>query len=84
MKTENDARLAGDTVKEKSIREERERVLSVERIQEADQYILMFPEMYVSLIASAFNEMLASLYWIIDNDKPETAKVLLRAFFARD
>ena len=69
MKAEERARLDEDTAVEAEIRKEREGVLKTLKMEEADQYILMFPEMFISLIASALNDILYSLYWIIENGK---------------
>ena len=49
-------------------------------MEEADQYILLYPDMFVSLIASALNDILYSLYWIIGNDKSDMAKTLFEHF----
>ena len=49
-------------------------------MEEADQYILLFPDMFISLIASALNDILYSLYWIIENDKSDMAKTLFEHF----
>ena len=40
----------------------------------------MFPDMFISLIASALNDILYSLYWIIENDKSDMAKTLFEHF----
>ena len=44
-------------------------MLKALKMEETDQYILLFPEMFISLIASALNDILYSLYWIIENGK---------------
>ena len=55
-------------------------VLKALKMEEADQYILLFPDMFISLIASALNDILYSLYWIIENDKSDMAKTLFEHF----
>ena len=51
-------------------------------MKETDQYMFMFPKMFISLISSALNEMLESLYWIIKNNKLDIAKPLFKHFLA--
>ena len=55
-------------------------MLKTLKMEEADQYILLFPDMFISLIASALNDILYSLYWIIENDKSDMAKTLFEHF----
>ena len=55
-------------------------MLKALKMEEADQYILLFPDMFISLIASALNDILYSLYWIIENDKSDMAKTLFEHF----
>ena len=67
-------------IKEAEIRKGREGVLKALKMEEADQYILLYPDMFVSLIASALNDILSSLYWIIEYDKSDMAKTLFEHF----
>ena len=55
-------------------------MLKALKMEEADQYILLFPDMFISLIASALNDILYSLYWIIENGKSDMAKTLFEHF----
>ena len=55
-------------------------MLKALKMEEADQYILLFPEMFISLIASALNDILSSLYWIIEYDESDMAKTLFEHF----
>ena len=80
VKAEERARLAKNTDKEAEIKKGREGVLKALKMEEADQYILLFPDMFISLIASALNDILYSLYWIIENDKSDMAKTLFEHF----
>ena len=80
VKAEERARSTKDTVKEAEIRKGRKGVLKALKMEEADQYILLFPDMFISLIASALNDILYSLYWIIENDKSDMAKTLFEHF----
>ena len=80
IKAEERERSTKNTVKEAEIRKGREGVLKALRMEEADQYILLFPEMFISLIASSLNDILYSLYWIIENDKSDMAKTLFEHF----
>ena len=80
IKAEERARLAKNTVEEAEIRKGREGVLKALKMEEADQFILLFPDMFISLIASALNDILYSLYWIIENGKSDIAKTLFEHF----
>ena len=80
IKAEERARLTKNTVEEAEIRKGREGVLKALKMEEADQYILLFPDMFISLIASALNDILYSLYWIIENGKSDMAKTLFEHF----
>ena len=77
MKAEERARLGGDTALEAAISKERKGLLKTLKMEESDQYIVMFPNMFISLVASALNDILHSLYWIIENDKSDMAKTFL-------
>ena len=77
MKAEERARFGGDTALEAAISKERKGLLKTLKMEESDQYIVMFPNMFISLIASALNDILHSLYWIIENDKPDMARHFL-------
>ena len=50
------------------------------KMEEADRLIFVFPHMFVSLISSALNEILESLYWIIKNDELGLAEALFKHF----
>ena len=45
-------------------------------MEEADQYILLFPNMFISLIASTLNDIIYSLYWIVENGRSDMAENL--------
>ena len=74
MRAEERARLDKDTALEATISKERKGLLRTLKMEEADQYLAMFPEMFVSLIASALNDILYSLYWIIENNESRYGK----------
>ena len=80
MKAEERARLDKDTALEAAISKERKGLLKTLKMEEADQYILLFPDMFISLIASALNDILYSLYWIIENGESDVAKTLFEHF----
>ena len=80
VKAEERARFDSDEEGEAEIRKGREGVLKALKMEEADQYTLLFPDMFISLIASALNDILHSLYWIIEKDKSGMAKTLFEHF----
>ena len=80
MKAEEEAHLAGKKDEKDKIRRKREQVFKAVKMQETDQFIIMFPQMFTSLIASSLNEMLASIYWIISNKEGWVAKSLFKHF----
>lgn len=79
LRAERNARLAGSE-EAVGIRRRREHIFKAAKIPLDDQSMLMFPKLYVSLIASALNEILENLYWIINNKKLGTAKTLFKHF----
>ena len=80
VKRERDARSAKDNETVNAIREEREKVFREAKMQEDDQFIFMYPQMFISLISSALNEMLEGLYWIIKNKQYDIARTLFEHF----
>lgn len=80
VNAEKHARSAGRHGEGNRILKERQQVFKAVRMEEVDQVIFMFPQMFISIISSALNEILASLYWIINNDRPATATILFDHF----
>jgi hypothetical protein len=80
LKAESDARSIGNNFEGNRIRQERNGILEDAKLQKDDQYILMFPQMFIALISSALNEMLYSLYWIVDNGRSDMARTLFKHF----
>ena len=80
MREESNARLGGKKGDADKILAGRKRVFEVAKVEEADQYIFLFPGMFTSLIASALNDILYSFYWIISNGKSEMATELFVHF----
>ena len=74
------ARLDGKKDEEAVIMKRLLGELKALNMEEVDEYILLFPDMFVSLIASALNDLLTSLYWIIEHDKSDMAKTLFEHF----
>ena len=82
MKAEAAARSAGKQDQGNKIKESVKTCFTDANIKGTDQYLLIFPQMFISLISSALNEMLESLYWIINNDRLDVAKPLFKHFLA--
>ena len=75
-----DAILTRNDLEATRLYEEREETFKAVKIEGTDQLIFMFPQMFVSLISSALNEILESLYWIIKNYKLGLAEALFKHF----
>lgn len=79
-RAEEEARFTHKKYEEEGIRKERGKMFKALGMEVADQYILLFPQMFTSLISSALNEILGSLYWIINNNRLDVAKPLFEHF----
>ena len=72
--------LTGNHLEATRFYKEREEMFKAVKMEETDQLIFMFPQMFVSLISSALNEILESLYWIIKNNELGLAEALFKHF----
>ena len=79
-KAREDAILTRNYLEAARLYKEREEMFKAVKMEETDRLIFMFPQMFVSLISSALNEILESLYWIIKNDELGLAEALFKHF----
>ena len=79
-KAREDAILTRNYLEAARLYKEREGMFKAVKMEGTDQLIFMFPQMFVSLISSALNEILESLYWIIKNDELGLAEALFKHF----